>query len=348
MARNANQHYVPKFYFRYFSKNEKNICVLNRDSGKTIEDASIKGQASKKYFYGDAEVENALSKIDGLFSSSLRQIKDNLCFESCTPENYVLFLQNILLQKTRTMSARKKSKEMMDRLLQLYMECEVNNDESLEEETKEGFRAIAQGLEANPVQYQKMMMSIAIECSHGLFDLLPIILHNKTNQPFIFGDAPVVFINPYLKNVKVRGVLGTQTPGLIVLYPVGNMHSIMLLDKRTYKIKRFRNSILPVKNFRDIAALNKLQIHNASIAVYFSDYQYSHYISELWREEKARLVNHRGKVVEAPGIDHNGEPMGDIIHSFEEQLPFIPRFSFLEYQELPEKEYRFSMREKYA
>lgn len=348
MAHKANQHYVPQFYFRYFSKNGKSICLLNRDSGKTIESAPIKGQASKRYFYGDAEVENALSEIEGLFSSALRQIKDDSCFESCTPENYVLLLQNIMLQKSRTMSARKKSKAMQDRLLQLYMECEVNNDESLDEETKEAFRTITQGLEANPKQYQGMEMSIAIECSKSLVDLLPIILHNRTNLPFIFGDAPVVFTNPYLKNVTLRGVLGAQTPGLIVLYPIGSMHSIMLLDERTYKIKKFRNSILLVRNLIDIAALNKLQIHNASIAVYFSDYQYSHYASELWRQEKVRLVDHRGKVVEAPGVDHNGEPMGDIVHSFEEQLPFIPKFSFLEYQELPEEEYRFSLREEYA
>ena len=188
----------------------------------------------------------------------------------------------------------------------------------MDEETKEGFRTIAQGLEANPKRYQGMEMSIAIECSKSLVDLLPIILHNRTNLPFIFGDAPVVFTNPYLKNVTLRGVLGAQTPGLIVLYPIGSTHSIMLLDERAYKIKKFRNSILPVRNLIDIAALNKLQIHNASIAVYFSDYQYSRYASELWRQEMVRLIDHRGKVVEAPCVDHNEEPMGDIVHSFEE------------------------------
>ena len=128
MAQKANQHFVPQFYFRYFSENGKSICALNRDKGTVIESASIKGQASKKYFYGDADIEDRLSEIEGLFSDALREIRVSFSFEDCTPENYVLLLQNIMLQKSRTMSARKKSKAMQDRLLQLHMECEVNNE----------------------------------------------------------------------------------------------------------------------------------------------------------------------------------------------------------------------------
>jgi len=80
MSKKVNQHYVPQFYFRYFSENGKSICVLNRDSGKAIKSASIKGQASKKYFYGDSDVEDRLSEIDGLFSTALRQIRKSFSF----------------------------------------------------------------------------------------------------------------------------------------------------------------------------------------------------------------------------------------------------------------------------
>lgn len=348
MSKKANQHYVPQFYFRYFSENGKSICVLNRDTGKAIESASIKGQASKKHFYGDSNIEDRLSEIEGLFSTALREIRKSFNFKTCSSESYVLLLQNIMLQKSRTMSARKKSKVIQDKLLQLYMECEVNNDESLDEETKEAFRNVAKKLEADPKQYQSMEMSIAVECAEGLVDLLPIILHTKTFRPFIFGDAPVIFVNPLQKQIKLRGVLGAKTPGLIVLYPLGPKHCLMLIDERAYKIKKLRNSILPVRNKTDIAAINKLQLHNATSAVYFSNFKYSQYVCGLWKQEKAKLVDHKGKVVEAPGFYHTGEPMGDILHSFEEQLPFMPRLSFIEYQEVREEEYRFSRRGEYA
>ena len=290
MTQKANQHFVPQFYFRYFSENGKSICALNRDNGAIIESASIKGQASKKYFYGDADVEDRLSEIEGLFSNALREIRASFSFEDCTPDNYVLLLQNIMLQKSRTMSARKKSKAMQDRLLQLHIECEVNNDDSLDEKTKKAFRKIAQNLEADPKQYQSMEMSVAIECSESLVDLLPIVLHNRTNRPFIFGDAPVVFVNPLMKQVKLRGVLGAQTPGLIVLYPLGPKHCVMLIDEGAYKIKKRRSSIVFIRELRDVAVLNKMQIHNAVSAIYYSDFQFSRYVQEIWRQEKERLV----------------------------------------------------------
>lgn len=101
---------------------------------------------------------------------------------------------------------------------------------------------------------------------------------------------------------------------------------------------------MPITKLEDIAALNKLQIHNANSSVYFSDYKYCGYVSELWRQEKRRLVEHHGYVNLAPGFSHDGEPLGDICHSFEKQLLYIPKFTFLNYQMLPEMKYRFARR----
>jgi hypothetical protein len=345
MAQRANQHYVPQFYFRYFSQNGKSICVLNRNNGLTIKSASIKDQASKNYFYGDEKIEQTLSEMEKLFSSALRQIKEDLCFEKCTPENYALFLQNISHQRSRTMKAIKSNKPMRDKLAQLYVECMVNNnDHLLNDETKDMFLNNIQLAEANPQEWQSMYMNIAIENAGSLCDLLPVILKNKTNRPFIFGDAPVIFINPYLKNITSQGVLGTQSSGLIILYPIGSTHSIMLIDERAYRIKKLRGSVLAVRDLKDVAALNKLQIHNASSAVYFSDNQYSQYVANLWMQEKRKLVEHQCKIIEASGFYHDGKPIDEILQFFELQLPFIPKLSFLEYQELPENDYKFSPR----
>jgi Protein of unknown function (DUF4238) len=76
MADSANQHYVPQFYFRGFTANARSVCVLNRSTGKTIPIASIKGQASKKYFYGDADAEKLIQKLDGAFSGVVRRFRE--------------------------------------------------------------------------------------------------------------------------------------------------------------------------------------------------------------------------------------------------------------------------------
>jgi Protein of unknown function (DUF4238) len=344
MADKANQHYVPQFYFRGFSNTGKSICVLNRTSGATIDCAPIKGQASKKYFYGDSGAESEMEKVDGLFSSAIRRLRERPNFEEYSDDDYFLLLQNVVLQKTRTLSARSRSKAMQDRLLQLYMECSINNDETLSQETKDSFTEFSAELEANPKQYQAIEMEVALDCVKSLYDLLPVILHNKTNRPFIFGDAPVVFSNPHLKQVVLRGVLGMQTPGLIIYYPISPQHTVMIIDAETYRIKGLRNSMFAVRELKDIAALNRLQIQNASMAAYFSEFKYAAYVRSLWELERGRLANNQGVVVEAPGVNESREPIGDVFHSFERQLPYIPRLSFFQYSEIPEQEYKFQRR----
>lgn len=345
MADSANQHYVPQFYFRGFSSNGRSICVLNRGDVTTIPIASIKGQASKKYFYGDAEAEKNLRQVDGAFSSVVKRFRECSTFDDFAAEDYYLLLQNIMFQRTRTMSARSRSKAMQDRLLQLHLEMRVHADQSLDEETRQAFLQFATESEADPRQYQALEMSIALECVDSLLDLLPVVLENRTNRPFIFGDAPVVFSNPHLRQVCLRGVLGAHTPGLMILYPLSPTRQLAFLDESVYRIKRRVADFLPLRDLMDVSALNRLQIQNASSAVYFHDYALAPYVVSLWQQERGRLADNRGAVVEAPGFDQHGEPMGDIIHSFEKQLPLIPRLSFLQYVEVPEREHRFMRRE---
>jgi hypothetical protein len=335
MANKANQHYVPKFYFKYFSQDGKSICVLNKKDGHTSQSAPIRGQASKKYFYGDAEIEGVLEQFDTLFSSALQQIRSDLCFEKCTPENYALLMQHLALQRFRTMKDRQNSKPMDDKHAQLYVESMIHsNGHLLTEEKKALFLDNIEGVEAEPKQWQGMRMMTAIEKADSLCDLFPVILQNKTNRPFIFGDAPVVFINPHLKKITSRGVLGAQTQGLIIFYPIETMHCIMLIDEKTYQIKKLHGTVLAIRNLKDVAALNKLQIHNAFSSIYFSDIQYSEYVKHLWIQEKKKFINLECKVTEIPEFDNNGELTSYLIHSFEPQLPFIPKLSFLDYQEL--------------
>ena len=53
MSALRNHHFVPQFYFRRFSTDGKSICLLTRATGKTVRQATIKGQASKIGYYGD-------------------------------------------------------------------------------------------------------------------------------------------------------------------------------------------------------------------------------------------------------------------------------------------------------
>lgn len=326
-----NQHFVPVTYFKLFSKDGKNICLLLRNNGETKKPASIKDQASKDYFYGDEDVKE--------FNTVFQKIRENVDFEKYTLEDCESLLKNIMFQKTRTMSARQKNKPVRDGSGQVLLKHMLHQF-PIDKNKKEAF--FSEWKKADPKKWQKREMDDAIEAAKSLFHLSLIMLQNETDKPFIFGDAPVIFTNPFLRNITLEGVLGTQDLGLIIIYPVGDKNCIMLIDERVYKINGLQNDNLFITDLNDVSALNKLQIHNAVNTIYFSDFRYSSYIHELWQEEKNILIkNNQDEFINLLSELNNIE-MFDITHSFEKQLPYIPNFSFLEYQELLEKDYKYN------
>lgn len=73
MADKENQHFVPQYYFRFFSKDQKSVSLLRIINGTVVETAPIKGQASKSYFYGGAAVERQITEIESSFIASLKK-----------------------------------------------------------------------------------------------------------------------------------------------------------------------------------------------------------------------------------------------------------------------------------
>lgn len=345
MAARKNHHFVPQFYFRRFSSDGRSICALQVSSGKFIENSSIKCQASKTWFYGDDIVEQELGTIEGICSSVLRKMDDVQSILELDENEVTLLLIWLTLQRSRTEAARRSTEASNARLLQLYMEVAVNNDESLDERTKDQLIGSLNSLYPDPVQPQLMQMTGAMQSSAVLRDLAPILLTNKTNRPFIFGDAPVVLYNGYYRDVKLRGVLGFDTPGLLVIYPLSPSLCLMLVDPECYKVKRLRENQIVVKELADVAALNKLQLHSATSCVYFNDKRYGAYVYELWREERPYLTEQLMKVIEVPGFSsETGEPLGDVFHTFQPQLPYRFRLSFLAHAVVGDTNYRFSRR----
>ncbi len=99
MAEGVNQHFVPQFYFRYFSDNSRSINVLLKKSGRVITNASIKGQASKRYFYGDSKAEAQLKIVDGLYAPAVNAIRALRNFDELDEGTWSGFLQNLMLQR---------------------------------------------------------------------------------------------------------------------------------------------------------------------------------------------------------------------------------------------------------
>lgn len=332
MAERKNHHYVPQFYFRLFSKDSKSICTLLRKSGRVIPGAPIKGQASKPWFYGNAEAEGALSEIEGHCSAAIRQLVALENPSALDEEHVDWLLAHIALQRSRTQAARDAGQPFRDKMAQLMFEVGVNNADDLDADTKAALLDETDLVEADPVQAQGLEMGIAMQHSRALADLTPLMLVNKTNRPFVFGDAPVIYYNAQYRDVSLRGVLGMAAPGLMVIMPLSSRTCLMLLDEEAYKVRGVRANTVAVRQLSDVMSLNKLQLHAAADCVYFEDIAFAPYVEAVWRDEQARLTKHAGMVVQAPAFAvETGSSMGEVVHGFQPQLDFRANFSFLKY-----------------
>ena len=63
MADRKNQHFVPQYYFRFFSENARHISAILKKDGRFIENAPIKGQCATDNFYGSKELESIFSQM---------------------------------------------------------------------------------------------------------------------------------------------------------------------------------------------------------------------------------------------------------------------------------------------
>lgn len=329
MADNKNQHFVPQHYFKFFSGGDDFICLLLRGNGRVVKTAPIKGQSSKSYFYGDSDTEKQVTDIESKFIPTLKRLRQMEDFSGLSREDHEYLAQAIMFQRTRTLAARADFQPMHDKIGRLMLQGAINADEKLSEEFKQELLQVLPYVTANAEAHQGVRMGLAVIEAHNLLDLECILLKNKTTRPFIFGDAPVVLTNPAQKKIVNRGVLGAKSPGLIVYYPIGPFEGVMLVDRNVYDVKGVRAGRLNVRELRDVEQLNKLQIHASASAVYFHDAKYSDYVQYLWGEVGGAVDGARGEVVEQKNEDGR-----ELILSYERQLPFLPRLSYLRYDEM--------------
>ncbi len=189
-----------------------------------------------------------------------------------------------------------------------------------------------------------MMLSISSQLAGLVSDLGIYVLKNRTDTEFIFSDSPVVFYNRYYKNVQHRGVLGFQEPGLMIFYPISPDTCILLIDEIVYHGNIIGKHFFEIDNNFDITNINKLQLQHSMNSIYFSDSMDTKNIKRLWRQQRSTLKTTRMEVNVGVGKNTNGNSIGDIVHSFEPQLPFLLNLSFLESEILSDEHYFFRYR----
>lgn len=350
MSRNREHHFVPKYYFKRFSGDGKRICVLLRRNGDIIPSASIRGQCAQKRFYGTTIAEHRLGSLERRHSHTLQDISraaDKRSSGVLNRRSKAALLEAIALQRARTVLEVNKWSGALEDIRTDLLKKQVQLRESGDAQ-----REIIEALDSKAIRIKESsssavlrQISVGLENAVLLSDMCFRVLVNHTKYPFVFSDSPVVFCNTYYRNVTDRGVLGVQSPGLQVFFPLSSTVAVMLIDSSVYSGAYTSSEIVDLVECADVSHLNALQLHHSSNVICFGNYGCAEYVRSLYRAHKDLL--------RVPSIFYSlrsdllvdGEKSeGGIMHTFEPQLNHWLELSFVTCDPPSETEYRWRQR----
>lgn len=346
----VNQHYVPQFHFRNFSKDGKHICALLRGNGKIIPSAPFRHQCSRKNFYGSQELERAFSGLEGQHASAIRAALKFASEDGPTSfsvENMFRLLQAIMFQRGRTALEIQKSSDAkcamhLTAFRHFIEHTEGDNREEILRAIDEGKVSVSENPQSNVVESIGIFLPMTI----GITDLHLCFLRNQTDYPFLFSDAPVVFYNTWGWNVRNRGVLGIQCPGLQIFYPLSSTVTAMLIDANRYRGPWSDQVVLDLHRRADVSQLNALQIHHAMSTVYFAKSENAQYVHDLWSAHQPQLEKLQSIYTDKSEFWIDGKPPeGDLMHMFEPQVNHPLSLSFVDCDPILEHEYEYGPRD---
>lgn len=268
MAAKKNQHYVPQYYFKYFNNQQRFISILLVNDKKIINKSSVADQASLPYFYGDSDVEDRICVIE---NSNRKALNEILYKKKIDKQLKNEMIESILFQHSRTA----KSRQLMKNAWQMIEAFNSFNDNvENENDAKKWLKNnYLQDFDVNEKQWHQRQLSMLKNASWQLSDLDYLILDNESELDFVFSDAPVVYLNPFMERFREKGTTGTLSKGLIVAYPVSNKKLVLLFESQVYSLKPFFKKVVDANNTLKVddeivKYFNYLQFLNAESCVY--------------------------------------------------------------------------------
>jgi hypothetical protein len=265
MPAKKKQHFVPKFYLRNFSHNSsgKKLGIFNIPSFKFIPSdvGNLKNQAYKDYFYDhDPSVENAFDELEEFVAKIIQDI----LIQNSTPitgskEHYAL-LTFIIFLSERTTYRVDELNESADKCIRAILSKDPSVSSYLDNK---------KFLMTEPTHVALRQAALYLPLT---FDLYFKLIINKTEQPFITSDHPVVLYNQFLEPRKnYGGNTGLACKGLEIFLPLSPRHLLVFFDSNVYKLGNRKNLSIDVTINSDVRALNLLQCISANENLYFNE-----------------------------------------------------------------------------
>lgn len=320
MADKKKQHYVPRFYLKSFSLNasKNTIGIFNLASSKFIPSGNLKDQAYKNYFYGrDLKIENALGILEGAASRIIQNMIAQNSVPSEESEDHSRFLAFVISLSKRTPHQIEQLNEFADKFVKAVLSKESSAPPGMD-----NLRFVMK----NPIKVALCNAALSLPLA---LDLSLKVIINKTQEPFITSDHPVVFYNQFLEPRKKHGSnTGLACKGLEIFFPISPRHLLILFDRDVYKVGNKNNAVIDVNDVADVKALNLLQCINLNENLYFnqeiSEAQIRHltnYAIRRRRETKVNIDEYKGAQTD--------EEMRFLLHTYGSDVKCSLSLSFI-------------------
>jgi len=325
-----NQHYVPQFYFRFFSNNGKDICIFNLNNKQHFV-GPFKNQSSKDYFYVyGKELENAFEKLEHSQREALNKLINSKTFKILNNEEYIEILRFIAFQDTRTNYAKRGVNEMTQHLVREYVKPKMLQDKELNKKvTKEDIIKIDLTYPADHL----ISMGVGLQSPILISDLIPVLLINKTELDFLFSDNPIVLYNLFFYKDKFESHIGFQSPGLMIFCPLSKHLCLLLFDSKFYELKGIKENILEINNSNDINKVNQLQLYRCDKNIYYSNINQKENVNKIF-SDFSKTNTKREEVTKFEKLKVLNKPNSEVLMIGEKNIPEDIGLSFLKTREV--------------
>ncbi|MBU8883844.1 DUF4238 domain-containing protein [Kaistella sp. DKR-2] len=278
----ANQHFVPKFYFRNFSfkQNQKEMGIFNLDSNFFKGRVPIKHQGAKRFFYGkDGELEEFFCLTEKRTAPLFRDIiLKNKLPRQYTDEHFELLYFFILLEERNPIHV----KLFKDVFSQQFSYVDKLDSSFF---AKQNTEKIEEFLTTENIH--RVIFHQSINLAKLNMDLQYKVLVNENINPFLTSDNPVVRYNSLMEKFvwEFGSYTGNGWIGVKIIIPLNYKYSLIFYDSTTYKIGNSKEKFVDITQ-NDADQLNILQILNCNENLYFDEKVNKKYLEIILEKSK--------------------------------------------------------------
>lgn len=276
MANRAMQHYVPRFFLKNFSRDEKSISLYRPENGLYVRRSPIRSTACRKHFYTTGEgTEFALGQYEDAAAPVIRKILQTGDLP-CDFVSWHALLSFIAAQDIRS----PKCMAYMERFYveELAQWVRAYNHEGIETGlTPEKVRK-----EVGVRNYLANFLPTTSLIADLLSDLIPFLVVNKSSIPFVTSDQTVICCNPLFNGVGYR--FGYGQVGVIVAFPISPTMCIVLADMGAYSTDGKSQKIV-FEGKRTARRINSLMASNCYEEIYLPpdcEESFARSVGEAW------------------------------------------------------------------